>query len=307
MASDGLVTVSLRRSTGATSGNLPVPYREPVTDDSRTTSLDRDERLALLALAERLALEAGALVLDGLHRSRTTIDTKSSATDMVTEMDRASEQLIVAGIRAARPGDGVLGEEGASSPGTSGVLWVIDPIDGTTNYVYALPGFAVSIGVEVGGVTVAGVVHAPAMGDTFAAALGEGATLNGAPITVSGAAELATALVATGFSYSAERRERQALGLVHVLPRVRDIRRGGSAAIDLCSVACGRVDAYYEAGLKAWDLSAGDLIAREAGAITGAIGGGPARPGAVVAASPLIYEPLQDLLLAAGITAATTR
>src|SRR3954447_2167053 len=180
---------------------------------------------------------------------------------MVTEVDRASEQLIVAGLRAARPDDAMLGEEGASSAGTTGVRWVVDPLDGTTNYLYALPGFAVSIAAEIDGVRSVGVVHDPLHGDVFTAVLGRGAHRNGRTLHVRDDAELQTALVATGFAYDPERRRRQAGVLAEVLPSVRDIRRGGAAAVDLCSVACGRVDAFYEKGLGPWDLAAGPLPA----------------------------------------------
>jgi myo-inositol-1(or 4)-monophosphatase len=261
-------------------------------------AVDADE---LLDLARRLAESAAALLVDGLTRRRREVHTKSSATDLVTEMDRASEHLIVDGIHDARPHDGVLGEEGASRPSESGLRWVIDPLDGTTNYVYGLPGFAVSIAVERDGRVVAGVVADPLHGDVFTATAGGGAHRNDERIRVSShAGGLPTALVATGFSYDSARRARQAAVLGEVLPRVRDIRRWGAAAVDLCSVACGRVDAFYERGLQPWDLAAGDLIAREAGARTGDLDGG--RPGFefVLAASPELFDPLAELLRGAG-------
>jgi myo-inositol-1(or 4)-monophosphatase len=262
----------------------------------------------LVALATDVAHRAGALLLDGLARARSTVETKTSATDMVTEMDRASEALIVEALLAARPGDGILGEEGSSRAGTSGVRWVIDPVDGTTNYLYRLAGFAVSIAAEVVGAdgasrTVAGVVHDPVHGDTFAATLGRGATRNGDPITCSTETDLGRALVATGFSYLSELRREQAEVLVGVLPRVRDIRRFGAAAVDLCSVACGRVDAYYEIGLQPWDLAAGALIAGEAGAVVTDLDGGAPSGGFVVAAAPVLAEPLRALLQQAGARA----
>jgi myo-inositol-1(or 4)-monophosphatase len=250
----------------------------------------------LCALAETVAREAGALLRDGLTRDRATVDTKSTRTDMVTEMDRAAEALIVGRLLDARPDDGMLGEEGTDRTGTSGVRWIIDPLDGTTNYLYALPGFAVSIAAEVGAVVVAGVVYDVVHDELFAATRGGGATRDGAAIAVSGTTELALALVATGFGYDATRRARQAEALVHVLPRIRDVRRVGAAAVDLCSVACGRVDAYFERGLAPWDLAAGGLIASEAGAIVTDFHGGAAVPGAVVAATPSIAEDLRTLL-----------
>ena len=225
--------------------------------------LDEDR---LLHLAIDLAREAGALLLEGLHRARTEVDTKSSRTDMVTEMDLASEASIVAGLRRARPHDAILGEEGAASEGTTGVRWVIDPLDGTTNYLYGFPSFAVSIAAERDGDTVVGVVHDPLHVETFTAVAGRGARRNGQPLRVGGATDLGTSLVGTGFAYQAGRRALQAAVLTTVLPAVRDVRRAGAAALDLCWVACGRLDAFYEQGLAPWDRAAGALVAAEAGA-----------------------------------------
>lgn len=253
-------------------------------------------RRELLALAETTAREAGALLLRFRAAGTSGVGTKSSATDMVSDADRASERLIVERLRAARPDDAILGEEGGASAGTSGVTWVIDPLDGTTNYLYGLTHFAVSIGVEVDGEAVAGVVYDPVHDEAFTASLGGGAHLNGRAIAVSGKADLATALVATGFGYDAEVRARQGPVVARVLPLVRDIRRHGAAALDLCNVACGRVDAYYERGLQAWDMAAGALIVREAGGLTAAIEGGPAVPGSMVAATPALLEPLRRLV-----------
>jgi myo-inositol-1(or 4)-monophosphatase len=267
---------------------------------------DRWDDEDLLALAVEAAGRAAELLVDGLDRRRAEIETKSSATDLVTEMDRASERLIVEHLLAARPDDGVLGEEGGARVGTSGVRWVIDPVDGTTNYVYRHPGFAVSIAAQQvdreGAVvrTAAGVVADPTHGQVFTATDGGGACCNGEPIRPSGADTLATALVATGFSYDPDRRRRQAGVLAGVLPAVRDIRRMGAAAVDLCSVACGRVDAFYEKGLAPWDLAAGELIAREAGARVGDLHGEPPSGAFVLAAAPGLFEPLADLLRAAG-------
>ena len=254
----------------------------------------------LLALATNLAASAAALLLDGLDMGRSEVSTKSSPTDMVTEMDRASEALIVAGIRAARPDDGIVGEEGADQAGTSGVRWLVDPIDGTTNYLYGFPGFAVSIAAELHGEVVVGVVHDPVHREVFQAATTGGATRNGEPIHTSTKVDLSTALVGTGFSYEPQRRLRQANVLAQVLPHVRDIRRLGAASVDLCSVACGRLDAYYERGLGPWDLAAGVLIAHEAGATVGDLAGGPASGDFTLAASTGLFEPLRALLDTAG-------
>jgi myo-inositol-1(or 4)-monophosphatase len=177
---------------------------------------------------------------------------------------------------------------------------LIDPIDGTTNYLYGFPGFAVSIAAELHGAVVAGVVHDPLHRDVFQAAKDSGATRNGEPIHVSTKHDLSTALIGTGFSYEPLRRLRQANVLVQVLPHVRDIRRLGAASVDLCSVACGRLDAYYERGLGPWDLAAGVLIAREAGATVGDLAGGPPSGEFTLAAPSDVFEPLRALLDTAG-------
>jgi myo-inositol-1(or 4)-monophosphatase len=262
--------------------------------------VDRVDAAALCALAEEAARATGALLLERLDQVRTDVQTKSSGTDMVSEVDRAAEALIVEHLLRARPDDGMVGEEGTDRAGSSGVCWVVDPLDGTTNYLYGLAGFGVSIAAEAHDAVVAGVVLDVVRDELFAAVRGEGATRDGRPIQVSTPASLATALIATGFSYDSERRARQAAALVPVLPRVRDIRRVGAAAVDLCSVACGRVDGYYELGLAPWDLAAGGLIAAEAGAIVTDFHGGPATAGAVVAAGPAIATELRALLVAAG-------
>jgi myo-inositol-1(or 4)-monophosphatase len=194
----------------------------------------------------------------------------------------------------------MVGEEGTDRAGRSGVRWIVDPLDGTTNYLYGLAGFGVSIAAEHDGAVVAGVVLDVVRDELFAAQLDGGATRDGRPIAASVATDQTPALVAPRFSYDGARRERQAAVLHQVLPRVRDIRRFGAAAVDLCSVACGRVDAYYERGLAPWDLAAGGLIAREAGAIVTDFAGGPAAAGAVVAAAPGIAAELRDLLISAG-------
>ncbi|HEX2039482.1 MAG TPA: inositol monophosphatase family protein [Acidimicrobiales bacterium] len=248
----------------------------------------------LLDLAVDVAHHAGALLLDGLDRVRTTVDTKSTRTDMVTEMDHASERLIATALREARPHDGFLGEEGTSTAGSTGVRWVFDPLDGTTNYLYGIPAWCVSIAAEVDGSTAVGVVHDPVHAETFTALRGSGAWCNGQGLHVSGAPEPATALVATGFAYDALERGRQAALLARVLPAVRDVRRVGAAALDLAWVALGRVDAFYERGLMPWDRAAGSLIAAEAGAVVETLD-----DGTHLAAPPQLYEPLRALLAAA--------
>jgi myo-inositol-1(or 4)-monophosphatase len=259
-----------------------------------------DELDQLLDLARDLSARASTLLLERLHEPRADVRTKSTGTDMVSEVDDASERLIVDTIRDARPDDGILSEEGANAESASGYRWVIDPVDGTTNYLYAHPGFGVSIAVERDGESVVGLVADPMHGDTFTAIRGRGALRNGEPIAVSGETRLGSTLVATGFAYDPARRRGQGEVIARVIGEIRDIRRMGAAAVDLCSVACGRVDAYFERGLNHWDLAAGELIASEAGAQLGAIGGGPPEPGSVIAAPPALFEPLRELLVAAG-------
>ena len=255
----------------------------------------------LRGLASEIAVAAGELLDARLHDERSAVDTKSTGTDMVTEMDRASERLIVDRIRDARPDDAIVGEEGASVPGTSGVRWVIDPLDGTTNYLYRLPGWNVSIGVEVDGVAAAGAVCIPSTGDLFSAATGAGATRNDVPLVLSDPAPVATALVGTGFSYEPAVRTAQAQNLHELIGRVRDVRRSGAAAADLCSVAAQRLDAYYESGLAPWDHCAGSVIAREAGARVELVDDHPLPGTLVIAAHPSRWDDFVTLLRDAGI------
>ncbi|MFC3765469.1 inositol monophosphatase family protein [Tenggerimyces flavus] len=252
---------------------------------------------SLLALAEAVAREAGELLLSRRLTSEITVaSTKSSPTDVVTAMDMAAESLIRTRLLAARPSDAVLGEEGGSTSGSSSVTWVVDPLDGTVNYLYDLPSWSVSIAAEVSGSAVAGVVVCPPLGEVWTAVRGGGAFLNGSPLVASSVSRLDQALVGTGFSYEPKRRALQAELLTSVLPLVRDVRRIGSAAVDLCSVAAGRLDAFYESGLNRWDSSAGLLIATEAGAVSfGYQGDAPDRRLTAVAARG-VAEPLRDLL-----------
>lgn len=252
------------------------------------------DELASVALAAARA--AAAIQVAGFGGIRDRVDTKSSITDMVSEVDRQAEAAVVAILTERRPGDAILGEEGASRSGTTGVRWVVDPLDGTTNYLFGVPSFCVSIAAEVGGDGQVGVVIDPSRAETWAAAAGRGARLNGRPVSVAvGRSLLSTALVSTGFGYRSHRRAYQARIAATVLPAVRDIRRFGSAALDLCWVAGGRVDAYYEWGLNPWDLAAGRLICDEAGARTGVL---PGRT--IIAAVPSLYDPLAELLISAG-------
>ncbi|MET8681206.1 inositol monophosphatase family protein [Streptomyces sp. NPDC004647] len=250
----------------------------------------------LLTYALEAAHRAGALLRDGRPADLGVAATKTSAIDVVTEMDLASEKLITGYLAERRPDDSFVGEEGASIEGSSGVRWVIDPVDGTVNYLYGLPSWAVSIAAEIDGETAVGVVAVPMRGETVRAVLGRGAYLGERRLERRPAPLLEQALIGTGFGYVAERRAGQAEVLRTLLPRVRDIRRGGSAAIDLCDVACGRLDGYYERGLNPWDYAAGELIAREAGALTGGRPGEPASGALTVAAPPGLFEPLQQVL-----------
>ena len=252
---------------------------------------------ALLAVAEQLARGAGDLV----SRARAAgsglgADTKSTPTDLVTEVDRASERWLAERLAALRPDDAVLGEEGADRPGGSGVRWLLDPIDGTVNFLYGLRPYAVSVAAEQAGQVVAGCVHDPTSGETFTAVRGGGAWLDGRPLGGRWLAPtLDRAVIGTGFGYDAGLRGGQGRVLAGVLPRVGNVRRLGSAALDLCYVAAGRLDGYYEHGLKAWDRAAGELVATEAGARVTGLRGRP--PGAVtVAASPAVADELCTLL-----------
>lgn len=273
----------------------------PVTDPIATTpGGDPPDPIELLRVARAAAEGAGALLLEGLGRARSRVTTKTTATDMVTEMDEAAERYIAEHVRAARPDDAITGEEGTSDRGRSTVEWIVDPIDGTTNYLYGHPGFAVSVAAAVRDEVVAGVVVDPVHGEVFTATLGGGARRNDLPIAASSQEDLSLALVATGFSYDPARRRRQAEVLVEVMPSVRDLRRMGAAAMDLCSVACGRVDAYYERGLARWDYAAGALVAGEAGALAGDLDGGPPSGDFLVVAAPGIFTELVALLHSAG-------
>ncbi|MFC4912737.1 inositol monophosphatase family protein [Actinomadura gamaensis] len=254
----------------------------------------------LLELALETAREAGRMLVDKRPADLGVAATKSSPTDVVTEMDRASERLITERILAVRPRDAFLGEEGGSTGGDSGVRWVVDPIDGTVNYLYDLPDWAVSIAAEVDGETVAGVVEIPRRGETYTAVRGGGALLHTASgvreLRVNDGVPLERALVATGFGYAAGRRAHQAEVLTGVLPRVRDIRRGGSCCVDLCSLAAGRVDAYYERGVQAWDVAAGALIVQEAGGRVQGLAGAPVSPELCIAAAPGLFDALHAVL-----------
>ena len=258
-----------------------------------------DSRLdALTSLAEATALEAAELLRSALERTDLAVSTKSTGTDMVTEMDRASEQLISERILTERSDDGMLGEEGTDVEGSSGVRWIVDPLDGTTNYLYGHTGCNVSIAAEVDGELAIGVVVDVLPRSVFVGQAGVGATRDGKPIPqLPDPPRLSGALVATGFGYEPTRRRAQAELLGRVIGEIRDIRRVGAAAVDLCSVASRRVDAFYERGLAPWDLAAGTVIARSCGALVTDLDGGDPGADFVIAAHPVLHAELTELLL----------
>lgn len=246
----------------------------------------------LLALALRVAQEAGELLMD--RPATFDISTKTVAIDIATQMDHASEKYIVAALLSVRPDDGIIGEEGASRPSTSGITWVIDPVDGTVNYLYGLPGWNISIAAKDGIGPLVGVVHAPTINGTWTGIRGGGAFHNGLPIRCNDPIELDRALVGTGFAYDVRERIGQGRVIANLLPQIRDLRRCGAAAVDLCYVAMGAFDGYFESGLKEWDAAAGGLIATEAGAqVT------TSKAGVTICAGPTLHP---FLAAAVGIT-----
>jgi myo-inositol-1(or 4)-monophosphatase len=259
---------------------------------------------ALLRLAVDTATAAADLVARGRASAGGSVQVKSSPVDVVTAVDTACEQLVVGRLLGARPQDGVLGEEGSERPGTSGVRWVIDPIDGTVNFLYGFPAYAVSVAAEVDGRVVAGVVVNVATGERFTATAGGGAHLSSPsapePVRLRGSRpeSLEQTLVATGFGYRLEQRRAQGPVVAELLTRVRDIRRNGSAALDLCSAAAGRVDAYYELHLNPWDHAAGALVAAEAGLVVTGLPGRPFAEPMAIAAAPTIADEFVDLVAA---------
>ena len=267
----------------------------------------------LLELARSIALEAGELAARRRREGVEVAATKSSVVDVVTEADREVERLIRSRLADARPADGILGEEGGGTSGTSGLTWVVDPIDGTTNYLYGIPHYAVSIAVIEGDpdpqtwVDVAGTVFNPASGELFSAAIGQGAELSratgsvGTPISVNPAPPLAQALIGTGFAYSSQMRGVQGGIVTRLLPTVRDIRRQGTASLDLAFVACGRLDAYFERTLSPWDHAAGAIIAREAGAVVKGLGDSAPSRDFVLAAHPDLAPVLEAALVSYGV------
>ncbi|HEY5879917.1 MAG TPA: inositol monophosphatase family protein [Nakamurella sp.] len=249
----------------------------------------------LLDLAMRGARAAGRELMNRYGKVE-GLTTKSSATDPVTDADRSAESTLVKLITSERPDDGLLGEEGAERESANGIRWVIDPLDGTVNYLYELDNFAVSIAAEDQEGALVGVVHNPVTKRTFHAVRGVGASVDGRPLRVNDPVPMHRALLATGFGYDAEIRRQQGTLLGRLLPQVRDIRRIGSAALDLCAVASGSVDAYFEEGVKAWDVAAGGLIAQEAGARATRTSPIAGQAGLLVAGPALFDELIQALV-----------
>ena len=254
------------------------------------------EEQALLDVALEAA-RAAAVELDGRFGGRVGgVHTKSTPTDLVSEADVAAESAIRGVLAERRPGDAILAEEGGETEGGE-LRWVVDPLDGTINFLFGVPMFAVSVACENASGTLAGVVLDPIRDECFAATRSGPALLNGSEIVASERSDLSTAMVATGFAYDSRVRARQAAVLLRVLPAVRDIRRAGAAAIDLSWCACGRYDAYYERGLHPWDLAAGGLIASRAGLSLRELEATSEDPSGVVAAPPAMMEALYGLQL----------
>jgi myo-inositol-1(or 4)-monophosphatase len=246
------------------------------------------------ALAVDIARAAGELLLSRFGGPARGVETKSSRTDMVSDADRDAEALIVEMLSRARPGDGLLAEEGSVRESRGGLLWIVDPLDGTTNFLMGIPHWCVSIAVADADGTCVGVVADPCRGEVFRAVRGAGATLNGAPLALDGAPPLAEALLATGFNYLREERVRQAGRVASLLPDVRDIRRFGAAALDLAWLAAGRVDAYYETGLNPWDWAAGALLVTEAGGRAAQFPVPDGGPTLSVAARAPLFDPVRE-------------
>lgn len=306
----------------------PVPPTDVSPPDARALAarLEGVDPRELEALAVDLAVAAGRLIVRD-RPDRLSVSTKSSSTDVVTTMDADSERYLVERLRRERPGDAVFGEEGAARAGDSGITWVLDPIDGTVNYLYGIPDYAVSVAAVVGDPTrdgawrpVAGAVAHPERlehGVVYSAALGRGSRMRrvgradpagggtgseggpvdaGEPLGTSGAVSLDQTLLGTGFGYLPRVRRRQARVLLEVLPAVRDIRRAGSAALDLCAVAAGRLDAYYERGVNPWDYAAGWLVVTEAGGVVSGVGASEPGANGIVAAAPAVHAAVRDLV-----------
>ena len=248
----------------------------------------------LLKLAESVARSAGAHLMN--RPTTFTFTEKSSAVDFATQMDQQAEDLIVKQLLASRGDDGIIAEEGSAKASSSGVTWVIDPLDGTVNYLYGLPGWNVSIAAKDKDGVLVGVVYAPSINGFWSATRGGGATYNGNKIKCNDPITLDKALLATGFAYDLNLRVSQGEAMAKLLPKIRDLRRNGAAAVDLCYVAMGAIDGYFEASLKEWDHAAGGLVATEAGAIISGRGGGAPNSELVICAGPALHAALLPLI-----------
>jgi myo-inositol-1(or 4)-monophosphatase len=264
----------------------------PAADPIQNTSPEHE----LLSVAKQAARAAAAELMSRFGHSQAGIRSKSSPTDLVSDADVAAEQAIRAVLGDRRPQDAILGEEGGAT-GDGDLRWVIDPLDGTTNFLFGFPQFAVSVACEDGDGGLVGVVLDPVRDECFSATRSGAPHLNDAEIRSSLRQELGSALVATGFSYDAGERRRQAAVVGRVLPRVRDIRRAGAAALDLAWAACGRVDAFYERGVKAWDVAAGSLVAQRAGMVVEPLAARDGEPSGLLAAPPALADELLALVL----------
>ncbi len=261
-------------------------------------SSDRtDDVEQLRATAVAVAQQVGDLVVRMRLAGPGQVQTKTSATDVVTAADTAAERLARRLLAQWRPGEPVLGEEEGGEAAAGRLCWVVDPIDGTVNYLYGLPWYGVSVAVQRDGQSLAAAVAQPAAGRLWSAARGSGAHCDGVALRVSGATQLELSLIGVGFSYRAERRARQAAMVAGMLPKIRDLRRAGSAALDLCSVASGWLDGFAEHGLHRWDWAAGALIAAEAGAVVRLP---PRGSDFLLAATPGIVDGLAELMTQCG-------
>lgn len=270
-----------------------------VNSPTHTPTADAEgapDAIRLMNIAVRIAREVGDLVAAGRRVGIGLVHTKSSPTDLVTEWDTRAESLIRTRLAEVRPADGIVGEEGDSISSSSGITWIVDPIDGTTNFALGLPAYAVSIAAADDHGSRAAAVFAPETREMFVAARGHGAWFNGRPLQCSQQTSIALALVGTGFSYDPHIRREQLDVIASRGPSVRDIRRMGAASLDLCAVAAGRLDAYWERNLQPWDIAAGMLIAHEAGAVVTDFSGRPVTDGDVLACCPPLHADLVDLL-----------
>jgi myo-inositol-1(or 4)-monophosphatase len=293
---DAVLVVHLFDLVGHRGGMVAPDPRDARTSRAPPLGLLGVEPADLLAIAMETAEAAGRLLLERFHGPARGVARKSSSTDMVSDADRDAEELIRNRLRGVRQYDAIIGEEGGSEAGSSGLRWVIDPLDGTTNFLFGVPQWAVSIGCEDAEGGLVGVVHSPCHGEMFAAMRGGGAFMGDERLAVSEKSDLADALVVTGFSYLPEERAAEAAVVARVLPRVRDVRRPGAASLDIAWTAAGRFDAYYEVPTHHWDWAGGVVIAREAGAVVSELAPvGPSGPGLVVA-GPGIHDALRALV-----------